>query len=62
MSAVVDLEMVESLDIAFNNFSLVGGEKAFVNECGGAAKRELGLLQSKKTVDVSVQLYILMCI
>lgn len=55
MSAVVvDLEVVDSLDIAFNNFSLVGGEKAFVNECGGTAKCNVGLLQSKKCVDVSV--------
>ena len=53
--AVTDLEIVDSLDIAFKNFSLVGGEEAFVNECGGSASLDRGgLLQNQKIVNVSV--------
>jgi hypothetical protein len=47
--AVTDLEIVDSLDIAFKNFSLVGGEEAFVNECGGSSNLDRGgLLQNQK--------------
>lgn len=53
--AVTDLEIVDSLDIAFKNFSLVGGEEAFVNECGGSSNLDRGgLLQNQKIVNVSV--------
>lgn len=55
--AVTDLEIVDSLDVAFNNFSLVGGEEAFVNECGGSANLDRGgLLQNQKIVNVSCTL------
>lgn len=51
---VVDIETVSSLDIAFKNFSLVGGEEAFVGECGGSANLDRGgLLQNEKIVNVS---------
>ena len=51
---VADLEAVSSLDIAFKNFSLVGGEEAFVGECGGSANLDRGgLLQNAKIVNVS---------
>jgi hypothetical protein len=51
---VVDLEAVRSLDIAFKNFALVGGEEAFVGECGGSANPDRGgLLQNEKIVNVS---------
>lgn len=52
---LTDLEVVDTLDIAFKNFSLVGGEDAFVNECGGSTNLDRGgLLQNEKIVNVSI--------
>jgi len=51
---IPDLESVDSLDIAFKNFSLVGGEASFLEECGGSANNcgERGILQRTKFVNV----------
>lgn len=53
--AAADLETVDTLDIAFQNFSLVGGEKAFLDACGGGRQtddNDRGLLQMEKIVNV----------
>ena len=44
---------MDTLDIAFQNFSLVGGEEGFLAECGaGRTDSDRGLLQLGKIVNV----------